>query len=483
MTNRENRSTGRGTAVSILAVDDRPDNLYVIRQLIEEQLPRVEVFTAADPAEGLKMAAQHLPDGILLDLKMPGMDGIQLCKRLKKDKKTAHIPIIIITAQNTTPELRESAMAAGADDFISIPIDNVELITSIKVILRLKHAEDQFRRTSDELKTETESRKQVEESLQETTNLNKILMDAMPCVALLIRPGTREIAAANKAAREAGALPGQTCHLSWRRRDTPCPWCLAPAVWAGGKPQHKELEIGGITWDIHWVPVSSELYIHYSFDVTQRKAAEEKIKASLREKEILLKEIHHRAKNNMAVISALLKLQSASFEDPGVIEAFAASHQRIRSMALVHEKLYQAEDLSRIDFSLYIPDLVNQILRSNEILRDRISLDIQVDNILIAIDSAIPCGLIINELVANAIKHAFPGESGGEIRIRFSAVNNRCILTISDNGAGLPASLDFQRTSSFGLYLVKMLTEQLEGEITVDRSGGTSFEITFPRES
>lgn len=216
-------------------------------------------------------------------------------------------------------------------------------------------------------------------------------------------------------------------------------------------------------------------------DITERKQAENKLKNSLKEKELLLKEVHHRVKNNMAVISSLLNLQAEKFKDPPVLNAFRDSRHRIRSMALVHEKLYQAKDLSKIEFSQYIKELSRQISRSNEFQGARISIKVKADNIKLGIDVAIPCGLIINELLTNAFKYAFPNNQRGEIRIYMQLKENKFYeLMVKDNGVGLPAHIDVQKTTSFGLNLVCLLTQQLEGKVEVHRKKGTRFIISFP---
>lgn len=215
-------------------------------------------------------------------------------------------------------------------------------------------------------------------------------------------------------------------------------------------------------------------------DITEQKQAENELKNSLKEKELLVKEVHHRVKNNMAVISSLLNLQAEKFEEPSVLNAFRDSQHRIRSMALVHEKLYQAKDLSKIEFSQYINDLSQQVSRSNEFQGTSISVKVKADNIKLGIDTAIPCGLIINELLTNAFKYAFPNNRRGEIHIHMKLVKNKFYkLIISDNGVGLPGHIDVQNPSGFGLNLVYLLTQQLEGEVKAQREKGTTFIITF----
>ena len=215
-------------------------------------------------------------------------------------------------------------------------------------------------------------------------------------------------------------------------------------------------------------------------DITDRKKAEEKIKASLKEKEVLLQEIHHRVKNNMQVVSSLLSLQSERIKDSQYTEMFKESQNRIRSMALVHEKLYQSENLAEINVNEYITSLVHRLFRSYEVRTDRVAVTIEVEDISLGINAAVPCGLIINELVSNSLKHAFPDKRKGGIKIKLCSVNGNVELTVADNGVGMPEDFDFRTTDSLGLDLVCTLAEyQLDGEITVDRSEGTAFTITF----
>lgn len=216
-------------------------------------------------------------------------------------------------------------------------------------------------------------------------------------------------------------------------------------------------------------------------DISERKHDEEKIKASLKEKEILLKEIHHRVKNNMQIISSLLRLQSHYIQDEKQIAMFKDSQNRIRSMSLVHEKLYQSKDLTKIDFSDYIVNLVNSIFRSYTINSERIQLDISVDKIRLGINTAIPCGLIINELVTNSVKYAFPGERSGIIGVTIQQQNKKTIkLIVKDNGIGIPKNIDILHSESLGLQLVTVLIkDQLHGQIDLFRENGTEYQVTF----
>ena len=222
------------------------------------------------------------------------------------------------------------------------------------------------------------------------------------------------------------------------------------------------------------------LYEQAQQEIAERQRAEERIKASLLEKEVLLKEIHHRVKNNLQVISSLLYLQSRQIVEPKTLEMFVDSQNRVKSMALVHERLYQTEDLARVNVADYIRSLTSYLFQSYGLGADQIELKIDVARIFLGIDIAVPCGLIINELLSNILKHAFPGDQKGEIHIGFSSgPDGRYTLLVGDNGIGFPEGTDFRQTKSLGLQLVNTLVDQLEGTIELDTSQGTQFQIVF----
>ena len=225
----------------------------------------------------------------------------------------------------------------------------------------------------------------------------------------------------------------------------------------------------------------SELYQQVQNELAERKRAEEKLKVSLWEKEALLREIHHRVKNNLQIISSVLRLQSDYVKNETALALFRDSQDRIRSMALIHEKLYQSRDLLRIDLNEYIHDLTANLLHSYMAAAQHINLLIETDDIYLNIDTAIPCGLIINELVSNALKHAFPNVyDGHQIQVTVRRAGPKTLtLQVSDNGVGFPEELDFRNTESLGLELVCIFTEQLDGNIELNRDRGTTFTITF----
>ncbi len=214
-------------------------------------------------------------------------------------------------------------------------------------------------------------------------------------------------------------------------------------------------------------------------DITERKLAEEKIKASLAEKELLLKEVHHRVKNNMQVISSLLKLGAGAVKNKEDAVVFKDSQDRIKSMALVYNKLYQAEDLAHIDFGEYVRDLIRNLVPSYKAVSGKVTTSVEGGGVSLGVVQAIPCGLIINELLTNSLKYAFPKGRGGEIRVSIGESEGEVELMVSDDGVGIPASLDLADSKTLGLHLVGNLVEQLGGKIELDRTAGTRFRITF----
>jgi PAS domain S-box-containing protein len=258
-----------------------------------------------------------------------------------------------------------------------------------------------------------------------------------------------------------GPAVGQTVELTARKKD--------------GTEFPVELSLSAIQLKGKWNAVG------IARDITRRKESEQEMLASLREKEVLLREIHHRVKNNMQIISSLLSLQSILVKDKKDIEMLKDSQNRIRSMSLIHEKLYSSKNLAHINMNDYIKDLTSQIIQFYRNVSAQVALKLEAEDIWLGIDTAIPCGLIINEMVSNSLKHAFPENRKGEIRITLQKTENDDILMkVKDNGIGISDDLDFRNTKSLGLQLVSTLAEsQLQGKIELNRAEGTEFIIRF----
>ena len=214
-------------------------------------------------------------------------------------------------------------------------------------------------------------------------------------------------------------------------------------------------------------------------DITDLRNAEKKLKKSLKEKETLLKEIHHRVKNNLMIISSLLNLQSHYIKDKEALDVFRESQNRAKSMALIHERLYQSTDLKNIDFGDYIRSLTTDLYHSMVSDPGRVNLDLDLEDVKIDINTVVPLGLIVNELVTNSMKYAFPDDECGHIKVELHHEYENIVLRVSDNGVGFPRDLDYKNTNSLGLQLVNNLIIQIDGELELNNNQGTSFTIRF----
>jgi PAS domain S-box-containing protein len=218
-------------------------------------------------------------------------------------------------------------------------------------------------------------------------------------------------------------------------------------------------------------------------DISDRKQKEERIQMALKEKDILLGEIHHRVKNNLQIVHSLLDLQSSRIVDQTVLDMLRDSQNRVRSMALIHQTLYQSKDFARVDFRLFLEALVPTLISSYSAATERLTLRIETGDVQLPIKAAIPCGLVINELIANALKHAFPDGRAGEIGIDLTMDgDDHILLSVSDDGIGIADGMEIEQTDTLGLQLVNLLADQLGGTFTIRRRDPTRFLMRFPVE-
>ena len=214
-------------------------------------------------------------------------------------------------------------------------------------------------------------------------------------------------------------------------------------------------------------------------DISERKLVETQLRSSLKEKEVLLKEVHHRVKNNLQIVSSMLNLQMEKLSDTQAIELFKESQNRVRSIALFHEKLYQSRDLARVDIAEYLKGLAIGLFATYGVNPDDIVLAVRAEDIPLGVDAAISCGLMVNELVSNSLKHAFPDHRKGHVEVTLRSAGTDVILEVADNGVGFPANLDFRSPSTLGLKLVAIFTEQVGGTMDLTCEGGTRFSLRF----
>lgn len=348
-----------------------------------------------------------------------------------------------------------------------------------------------LRKANRALSAEIAERKQAEMAVRAEREQLFSIMDSISEPIYVADMDSYEILFANGALQRSFDKPlvGRTCYKELQGLEAPCPFCTNERI--------KELDGEPYEWDHHNPFVGRDFHIvdrvirwpdgrkvrfEMAIDVTERNRAMEKLTASLKEKEVMLKEIHHRVKNNMQVISSMLRLQAGYLEDPQALELFQESQNRVKSMALIHEKLYSSQDLARIDFADYLRNLTSHLFRSYSGHAD-IALNIEVSDVRLGVDAGIPCGLIVNELVSNALKHAFPNGRPGQITVALRRKNGTYVLSVKDDGVGFPKDVDFRSTPSLGLQLVTTLVSQLDGTVELISNGaGTEFRIEFAAE-
>jgi PAS domain S-box-containing protein len=215
-------------------------------------------------------------------------------------------------------------------------------------------------------------------------------------------------------------------------------------------------------------------------DLSERKQSEKRIQDALQQKDLLLKEVHHRVKNNLQVIHSLLDLQALKILDHDLVDVLRDSQNRIRSMSLIHQTLYQSQNFAQVDFQRFLGELLPRLTESYGARSRQVNIDIQARDMKLPINEAIPCGLIVNELVSNALKHGFPNERGGKVLVKISQdADQEVELSISDDGQGIPPDMDLTKSDSLGLQLVHLLTRQLHGQLDVQRSNPTRFTLRF----
>jgi PAS domain S-box-containing protein len=338
-------------------------------------------------------------------------------------------------------------------------------------------------------------RKQAEETLRELNARLQALIHAIPDLVIFKDTGGRHLIA-NKAMEKFTGL-SQKELIGKTSADLLPPDLLEACnksdeeVLKSLKPFHTEEHYTGTDGEKRYFdtikapifldsPDTIAGIVAVSREITDQKKIEKQIRSSLMEKEVLLKEIHHRVKNNLQIVASMLELQSGYIKDKKAKTLFEESQKRVESMSLIHEKLYRSKDLARIDFKEYVDDLVGNLLTLNTGKSERIEMKVDIEGIMLDVNNSIPCGLIINELVSNALRHAFPNGRGGEITVSMRRdAEGMIALEVGDNGIGFPEGVDFRNTKSLGMQLVISLVDQLDGMIELERTKGTLCKVGF----
>jgi PAS domain S-box-containing protein len=460
----------------ILILEDSADDA----KLIELQLRNVnldfECDFAADKESFLRHLTQSPPDLILSDYSLPGFDGMSALVMAKAI--LPHVPFLIVTG-SVNEETAVECMKAGASDYV-LKHDLVRLGPAVRVSLEQKRLAEQ--------KAQLESVKALLAAIVESSS-DAIVSKSLDGTITAWNQGAEKIfgyRADEALGRPITLLIPPHLHseekgiLEKVRRGERVENFETVRQRKDGKRIHVSLTLSPVMDPSGHIMGASKI----ARDITAQKQAEESIRASLREKELLLKEVYHRVKNNLQIISSLLNLQSGLMTDPRAQEALLECTSRIQSMALLHEQLYLAKDLSQIDMGNYLRSMTAQITDSYLRTPGTISSRVDVpEGLSMSMDAAIPCGLIINELYSNCLKHAFCDGRNGSVLVQLHHERRRFVLQVSDDGVGFPAHLDFRRTTTLGLQLVCTLTRQLKGEVEMKSDNGTLFAITFPDRS
>jgi PAS domain S-box-containing protein len=493
-------------AIKILIVEVESVEAKNIKGILESLGYEVP-YIAYNGEEVVKMALNSMPDLVLIDLQINGkIDAIDAATKIKE----LNIPIIYLKAHPSELNI-ERALRTAPYSYITKPIDRDELHYMIELALikngqskNLKASEEKYRRLVEnsragEAKTmfgttqDITDRKLVEKSLKESESKYRNLVETSPDIIWEINKKGVFSYISPQALPILGYKPQELIgrsmfsiispeavesteksFMSHIERFDKFNTIEVPALRKDGKKLIIEVRSMTMT-DINGNIIGLQ---GISRDITDKTIATKKLKTSIKEKDILLREIHHRVKNNMQIISSLLSLQMTHLDHGDAVDLLKESQNRVRSMAIIHDKLYQSNDFTKIDLSEYIKSLVNGLFYSYSI-EDHINSSIDVDDVLLNIETAVPFGLILNELISNSLKHGFPEGISGELYISLKFVDDKYELIVGDTGIGFPEEIDFKKTDSLGLQLVNNLVSQIDGEIELNKSHGTEYKIIF----
>lgn len=451
----------------LLIVEDEGVTALEIQNKVEEWGYSV-VGTVSSGEEAITVALDKRPDLILMDIVLKEkVNGIEASNSIKN---SFDVPIIYLTAYGDE-KIIEEAKITFPQAYLLKPFDDKELKLTIEMALYKHKMEASLKRSEETYRTLAENAHDIifiislEDRVEYVNKFAANILGFEPEELVgKLRQNLFPMDISEKQKRSIDlAIDTQSPVRSESKLALPrCEMWLDTSIIPLKDKKDKIFAVMGI-----------------SRDVTHQKQVEDALRSSLNEKEILLKEIHHRVKNNMQIISSLINLQSNYATDEATVKMFEDSKNRIRSMALIHEKLYMSDDISMIEFSEYITNLATKLLEFYGLKSSLITLKVKSDNIILGIESAIPCGLIINELVSNSIKYAFPNERKGNITIKMNIEDEYYVLIVEDDGVGFSEGIDFLNPQTLGLQIVHTLTQQIGGTIKLENNGFTRFTIRF----
>jgi PAS domain S-box-containing protein len=434
-------------ASKILNVDDDQAQRYVIGTTLKRS--GFEVWDAGTGQLALDLAKKQ-PDLVLLDVNLPDISGFEVCQRLRNDPQTSSIPILHISASHVDSDAAVKGLEGGADGYLVHPIEPAVLVATINALLRAKKAEVQWQTTFDSIRDGIC-----------LLDINKEILKCNEAFQRMIQTKDEDLAGLNAH----DLLQGQS-----------------KAELTDAKSQ--EFDIGDRCYRMSLHDVKNGLgelngSVLTLADITERKQAEETVRASLQEKEMLLQEIHHRVKNNLQVIMSLLGLQSLQVTDSEALQILNESRSRIKAMALIHENLYTAHESSGLNLTSYLKLLSGQIMEGYNLSKN-IELIYDGDQVIVDINKAVPIGLVLNELLTNSLKYAYSDVSRGTLEVNVLKRNGKIEVMTRDNGRGLPSEEILQKSKTLGWKLINLLVKQVDGtlEILNDRPGA-NIRITF----
>jgi signal transduction histidine kinase/FixJ family two-component response regulator len=464
----------------ILLVENNSDHIELMRLALSGHDSTWEVEAVAFGEEALcLLLGGEVFDLVFLDYSLLGRDGLEVLEEIRRGE--APPPVVVVTGRGDE-KVAVKAMKGGAYDYV---VKGEGYLQRLPVVARRAVEAHQL----------AVERKQAEEALREKSHLNQTLLDAFPCVALLLRPQTREIIASNTAAVKVGAIPGTHCFSTWGQRQDPCPWCPAPVVWDTGKAQHLEVEALGIVWDAHWIPVTEDLYMHFAFDITEHKRAEAEVQASreqmralarhlqaVREEErtLIAREIHDElggALTGLKIDVSLLTRAVLKIENETVRTSLLAG---MDSMIKFTDATIQTVRRIAMELRPGVLDDLGLVAALEWQLKDfekrngiRCEFFPPVEDISLDADLSTALFRIFQEALTNVARHA----AATEVRVRLRADADSSTLEMEDNGKGIKKE-KILSSKSLGLLGMRERAQIFGGRITVTGTPGIGTKVT-----